>query len=85
MLKKLLVPTLVLTMSAIAGIGCRDNTGDATPFPDGGTDAPVDTGTTPDTAEEPDTQAPVDAAPADSSTGDATDATTDVGDDATAG
>jgi hypothetical protein len=71
MLKKLLVPTLVLTMSAIAGIGCRDNSGNATPYvPDASGDAPVDGGS-PDT-EETDT-APTDATPSDATTGDASD------------
>jgi hypothetical protein len=71
MLKKLIVPTLVLAISAVSAVGCRDNSGDATPFPDAGgpdgsstMDAPVDGGAEPD--------AVVDAPAADS--GDAKDA-----------
>lgn len=83
MFKKLLVPTLVLAMSAFAGVGCRDNSGDATPFPDGG-DGSTDTG------ENEDLATPVDSADApstdlrDAPTTDGGDATsTEVGGDAT--
>lgn len=87
MLKKLLVPMLVLTISAVAGVGCRDSSGDATPYVppapvDASGDAPADGGT-PDTSEEPDAQ--VDAPAADamstdaSSDATATDATDAVG------
>jgi hypothetical protein len=75
MLKKLLVPMLVLTVSAIAGIGCRDSSGDATPYvpppADASGDAPADGGT-PDTAQEPDAQTDATADTGDASHSDAT-------------
>lgn len=88
MLKKLLVPMLVLTISAIAGVGCRDSSGDATPYVpppvDASGDAPADGGT-PDTGDEPDAQTDAPAGDA-TSTDVKTDATaTDVAGDAVAG